>query len=380
MKAVVSKNDLVTGMSRVAGALPQRPSAMQILQNIHLAFDGDAKALRATATDLEVAAIAEIPATISEAGKITVPGKKFLESLRQLPEDEVTLIVTDRHALTLKCGKARLTIRGSNAEEYPALPIKSDAKGTLSFEIPDGISFEVAASEWKEVIRQGIIAASHDEARTYLSGANLVVKGTDGELVTTDGHRLAVCGYTVSGTADDAAVNVVVPLRVLSDISSNISGEGVVRVEVGDTQIAFTTEAGAYYSRLIAEKFPDYNKIIPKSSNHRVEANRQTLLDAVRRVRPFASARTRTVMFSIKQDSVIVSAESPEVGEGRDEVEASVHGNDLDISFNGEYLLDGLRVMTGDEIIFETGAKLDPAVITTANDKHFRYILMPQRQ
>lgn len=381
MKATVTKSDLVLGINRAAGALPQRPSSLQILQNILLEFDPSEGIIRATATDLEIAVVVEIPATVKIQGSTTLPGKKLQETIRELPEGEISLTGNDKNTMTLKCGKARAVIKGIGREEYPGLPVLSDgAKGAP--QIDGAMAFKAQASVLKNAIKKTIVAASHDEARQFLTGASLVITAKKTEFVATDGHRLAICDFkTETKLKKGDEINVIIPLRILSELSSNLPDDGIVEVQVGDTQILFVSESGIYYSRLVAEKFPDYEKIIPKSTDRKIAISRRDLIDALRCVSPFSNPRTHAVLVSIKSDRLIIKAETPEFGEGQDEVEADIKGGSaLDISFNSNYLMDGLKVLKGEDLQFEVGAKISPAVLTSEEDSGFRYILMPLRQ
>lgn len=381
MKATVTKSELLAGISRAVGALPQRPTSMQVLHNILLDCSSNADAIRLEATDMEIASIAEIPATIRKAGRMTIPGKKLLESVRELPDGEVTLTGSDNHTLTLKSGRARLIIRGTAAEDYPTLPIFEGVQSRESAPlIPGSVPFVVEAAYLKETIRRTIVAASKDENRSFLTGASLVINGERSHFVATDGHRLAVNDFTIVSKQKKLEIDVIIPLRILTELAGNLPGEGSVEVQVGETQILFKFDGGAYYSRLIAEKYPDYQKIIPKALAKKIEVSRQDFIDTLKCVSPFSNPRTHALFLSIKSDKLVVTAETPEFGEGHDEVEAEVNGTPMDISFNSHYLLDGLKALTGDKLTFELGEKISPAVLTSGSDEGYKYILMPLRQ
>lgn len=370
MKAVISRDDLIRGITRTASALPQR-SSIPALSNILLEFLQEDGALRSTATDLELAVIVDMPATIQESGALTVPGKKLLESVREMPDGEITLMSGERNTLTLKCGKARLTLRGTAREEYPSLP-------PVSVENP----FHVASGVLRDAVRKTIIAAGTDDTRTFLTGVNMVISGSETRLVATDGHRLAICDFSLSeGPHGGKAlnVNVLAPARVLSLAALDLPDDGKVQIAVTETHIVFITSGGNYYSRLIAEKFPDYEKIIPKSAELKVTLNTAAFAEALRRVNPFANPRTQAVNLMIKSDRVVVATEAPEFGEAHDEVDAKVTGGAMEISFRARYIADVLKVLKGAELTIDLGAQKLPAIFTTADDKGYRYILMPMR-
>lgn len=368
MKAIASKEDLIAGITRTAGALPQRPSSMQILQNILLTFSEEDGAIRSTATDLEMAVIVDTPATVQKGGSITVPGKKLLESIRELHDGEVSLVVGDNNRLTLKSGKTRLTLLGTGREDYPSIPaLASDSSVTVD------------ADAFRAAIRRTIIAASKDDARSFLTGVNLIVNATETRLVATDGHRLAISDFEVAKAKKSKSdINVIIPARILSEIAANVSG-GTMEIAVGETNVVFTTGVGTYYSRLIAEKFPDYKKIIPSATDRKIEISRQALSDSLRRVMPFTNLRTNAVLIAVKSDHLVITTETPEFGEAQDEVDARVIGSSMEISFNTRYIQEMLKALAGDELVIEMGAKLSPAILSSPSEKGYSYILMPLR-
>ncbi len=371
MKAVVAREDLLRGISRVAAAVPAR-SPQPLLGNIVLEFIPDqGGSVRALATDLEIAIVVETPASIKEAGAMTVPGKTLLESVRELPEGDIELMSGERHTLTLKSGKARLTLRGTPREDYPKIPL-------AAVENP----FQVASGVLRDAIRRTIVAASTDNTRTFLTGGNLVIAGSQTRLVATDGHRLAICDFPLAeGPRGGKAlnVNVLVPARILGLVAADLPDDARVQIAVTDTHIVFVTPGGTFHSRLIAEKFPDYEKIIPKASERQVEVEASAFASALRRANPFVNPRTQGVNLAIRADRIVISAESPEVGEAQDEVPAECQGGNIEINFRAPYLSDACKVLGGSKLHIELGAKIAPAVFTVAGDKSYKYILMPLR-
>lgn len=371
MKAVVSREELLRGIARVATALPAR-AAQPILTHIVLEFSPEqGGSIRALATDLEIAVSVEVPASIKEAGSMTVPGKTFLESIREMPDGDLELLSGERHALTLKAGKARLTLRGASREDYPRIPLVEPQN-----------PFIVAANVLRTAIKRTIIAASHDDTRTFLTGGNLVISGSQTRLVATDGHRLAISDFPLAeGPKGGKAlnVNVLIPSRILGIVASDLPDDARVQVAVTDTHIVFVTPGGTFHSRLIAEKFPDYEKIVPKASERTVEVDADAFAAGLRRAHPFLNPRSQGVNLAIKTDRIVISSESPEVGDAQDEVEATCSGGALEINFRAPYLADACKVLGGGTMRIEMGAKIAPAVFTNAEDKTYKYILMPLR-
>jgi DNA polymerase-3 subunit beta len=374
MKAVASKQDLVEAFTRAAGALPQRAAGIPILSSILLDFQAKESSIRATATDLEVAVIADCPATVQESGVIAVPGAKLLESVREMPDGEITVSATEKNSLTLKNGRSRLVLRGSGRDEYPGLPSVAGQK-----------TIKVDAPCFRDCIHRTIIAASRDESRSFLTGALIEWRDAAGRLVSTDGHRLAISDFDAGGAGKGKAaksaepISVIAPARILSLVAGNLAGESHLEIGFGETHIIFTTARTTYYSRLIAEKFPDYAKIIPKSSERHLKLDRARFAEVLKRVGLFTNERTSSILFSIKEDRIVFSAETPEFGEAQDEIEAAIEGSAIEVPFNVRYIQDVLKVMAGDEIEIAMGSRTAPAIFTSNRDQGYRYILMPLR-
>lgn len=374
MKAVASKQDLVEAFTRAGGALPQRAPGIPILASILLDFNDKESLIRATATDLEVAVIAECPATVHESGSIAVPGAKLLDSVREMPDGEISISTNEHNGLILKNGRARLVLMGAGRQEYPGLPSIAGQK-----------TIKVDAVRFRECVQRTIIAASRDENRSFLTGALFEWHAAAGRLVSTDIHRLAISEFDAGGAGADKAVNsgdpigVVAPTRILSLVSGNLAGESHLQIGFGETHIIFTASRATYYSRLIAEKFPDYAKIVPKASERRLKFDRARLAEVLKRVGLFTNERTSSILFSIKEDRVVFSAMTPELGEAQDEIEAVIEGTPVEVPFNVRYIQDVLKVMTGDEVEIAMSSRTSPAVFTSNRDQGYRYILMPLR-
>lgn len=371
MKAVVSREDLLRGLSRVASAVPAR-AAQPMLEHVVLEFIPDhGGAIRALATDLEIAIVSEVPASIKEAGVLTVPGKILLEGVREMPDGDLELMSGERHALTLKAGKARMTLRGASREDYPKIPL-----------VPLDNPFQVASGVLRDAIRRTIIAASSDNTRTFLTGGNLVITGSQTRLVATDGHRLAISDFPLAEGPRGGKglnVNVLVPARILGIVASDLGDDAKVRIAVTDTHIVFETPGGTFHSRLIAEKFPDYEKIIPKASERTIELETSAFAAALRRTNPFVNPRTLGVTLAVHSNRIQISAESPELGEATDEVPATCTGGSIEINFRAPYLADACKVIGGESLRIELGAKIAPAVFSSTTNKDYKYILMPLR-
>ena len=130
---------------------------------------------------------------------------------------------------------------------------------------------------------------------------------------------------------------------------------------------------------MIGAEYPDYQKIIPQAFETKVEVGREELLNAIKICSVFARETANIIKFTIKKDKIIVSANSPAVGEDNAEVEAKVSGEENEIAFNAKYLLDVLSIVNTEEMIFEMTGPLNPGVFKIKNDESFLHLIMPIR-
>jgi len=369
MNASVSKNDFMNALTKVASALPSRATSIYALQNILLEFKEGEGAIRISATDLEVSSVVDSPATVQEEGSLAVIGSKLIESIRELPDDEIILSSSEKNVLNLKSGKTRFNLRGVSREEYPTLPVLTGEK-----------SFKVSSKVLKEAIKKTIIAVSVNEARTFLTGAYFTIVDKKIRLVSTDGHRLALSDITAGEIGKEKKnVSVIIPARILLIAAAAFEPDEKITISLSETHVVFSGETGRFSGRLIVEKFPDYQKIIPKKFETSIKINRQVLLDTLRRVSVYSTGEMTPVSFNVKSGKIFLHAESPEFGDAQDEIEAEVKGPAIETNFNSKFIQDVLKVLTGDELNIEMSSKIAPALFKTDNDKEYIYILMPLR-
>ena len=230
-----------------------------------------------------------------------------------------------------------------------------------------------------------LFSISGDDTRTGLNGAHVEVVELPGgrshmRFVSTDGHRLSLAGRPYSGTWT-ADRSVLLPKKGLSELRKLVDvGDGPWRVVLSDTQAVFQRGTTAFSMRLLEGDFPDYKQVIPGGWQRRILLQRDHVMQALRRVSILASEKSHPVRFHIKDGTVIVTAKQPEAGEAREELEAQVEGQDLEIGFNARYFLDSLSVMDTDSIGIEIGDSLSPCLVRPGDgDADELFVVMPMR-
>jgi DNA polymerase-3 subunit beta len=382
MEITVAKKDLLKLATRMQG-VAEKKSTMPVLSNVLISVDG-ANAVRLAATDLYLAIAGRIPAEVNKAGSIAVPAKDLFERVKMMPDGPIHLATHENATTTLKAsGSARrYTLRGMPGDDFPPLPVPADGAPTLALDL--------------EVIQQLIsnthFSISTDETRAHLNSALFEWDGDTVRMVTTDGHRLSKMEVKVTGR--QASATMLIPLKAiqelrricddaLADAPVKDAGKDVARPQLQITQSgasAFFQGAGMTFSvKLVDAQFPPYSQVIPQNSERKVKIPRATFADALRAVSIAASERTGGVKLSMSKGTMRIMSESPESGDGFDEVPVDYAGPDLTIGFNAKYFLDVLGALDEEDVILGLSGELDPAVLRPASERQFLAVVMPMR-
>lgn len=383
MKLTVNRNELWQGIDTVLDAVPSKP-ALPVLSNILLVAEGTTLSL--SATDLDLSIRTQVPASIEKGGQITVPARTFAEIAREWPEAELSIVVeNDRLRLSgnlgdAESGEGAYSLSGMAADEFPNMPSSLDGV-SISFGESDALDANVLL----EMINKTSFAVSKDDTRPVLNGVLWRIDAEGMEMVATDGSRLACCrcALPLQVGADEEA-GVIVPPQALQQIGKLLSGyQGAVQVTLGETQLFLSTDSTHLLSRLIEGPYVDYAQVIPKDNDKNLRVVSDRLLPAVRRVSILSSSYTRQVRIALKSDSIELSAASPEIGgEAREVIPASYDGDDMEIGYNAQFLMEILRKMDAESVRFElnnnvTAALLKPNEVREGEE--YFYLLMPLR-
>ena len=324
--------------------------------------------LTISATDLEIGISSSLAVNIETEGKITIPAKNFSDLLTNLGSQKITLTL-DGKTLILKGEKINASFQTMPAEDFPKLyEEKGEELSTFK------------KTEIEENILRVVFAAAQDSGRPALSGIFLNEDKKTIDLVATDGVRLSL-QKNVFKTKEGLSKPIIVPARIIRELLSIKEDEDVVRVFVSEenNQILFAQGETTLVGRLIGAEYPDYQKIIPQSFDTKTDLNRDELLNAIKICSVFARETANVIKFTLKRERMIVSANSPAVGEDNVEIEAKTIGEENEIAFNAKYLLDVLTAVNSEELVFEMTGPLNPGVFKIKNDDSFLHLIMPIR-
>jgi DNA polymerase-3 subunit beta len=376
MDFILPKKDLLRLVARCNGVADKR-SAMPALANVHLAVANNE--LRASATDLYLGVSGTTYADVIKSGSVAVPAKDLLERIKAMPDGPVQCLVNAESQMTLKAvgSPRRYTLSGINGSEFPQLPKAASDAATLKIPL-EALALLIARTHF---------SISSDETRPNVNSGLFEWKGSVVRMVSTDGHRLSKMDLTVA--ASDASLSMLLPLKAVNELKrlcEEAKGDKATNGKVSITHSgpnAFFDIAGMTFSvKLVDAQVPPYEQVIPATSDHSVRAPRLALRDALKAVSLAASDRTGAVKLSFATNTLRIVSESPETGNGFDELAIDYSGPELTVGFNAKYILDALDAISNDEVNFSVSGELDPAVVKPASEEDgqsYTAVLMPMR-
>lgn len=367
MKLTIAKDQLINGLQAVQNIVGSR-TTLPILSNVLLRAEGDR--IELTATDLDVTIQCSVAAAVTRTGATTLPVKRLFGIIRELPAAEIELEVDEKNVCSLRAGPAFYKINGIAAEEFPPLP-----------KFPEVASVTLPQEKIKGMLRRTSIAMSTDETRYVLNGVFMRIEEVKVTMVATDGRRLAMVDEEMDG-AQGTKGEFIIPTKACIELNRLLQPKGEVQIRFNTNQIAFTMKDESGFSVLLISKlvegnYPNYRQVIPAESKERIALMRDELLQALHRAEYMTNDKQNSVKLAFTKNNLTISANAPEVGEGRESIAINYKGADLSIAFNPAYLMEPLKVLDTDEVFLELSDELSPGVVKINGP--FLYVLMPMR-
>lgn len=380
MKFRCERDSLVEVLATAGRAVGTRSSAQMVLSGLRIESLGNH--LSVIGTDLDLTVHVSTEAIGITDGVCVAPAKLLVDIVRSLEPGAVT-IESEGEKIEIGAARSRFSLRTFPVADFPSLPEPPEPATSLP------------ATGLAGALRQVVRAASGDDARPLLTGVLIAPEGTGVRMVATDSYRLAL--RDIEGS--DAFVGtsqILVPARALAELqrlsvlgSASKSGETgaddagddgtTVGLSIGDHDVTFSVGDVKVSTRLLDGTYPDYRQLIPAEYPNRLHVGKDSLLDALRRVRLLVRDNTTPVRLSMRHGGVDLTVVSQEVGDASETVDADFEGEDLTIAFNPTYLIDGVEAVAGDEVLLETVDATKPATVRAAEETDFRYLLMPVR-
>jgi DNA polymerase-3 subunit beta len=373
MEFKVNSKELEKLLSKIIPAVPTR-TPMPILENF--LFEVKDGQLTIYATDLEISLKSSLNIVAEENIKIVVPARLLNDVVRSLKDTTIHFKLMANKKINIITDMGKYTISYLDADEFPEIPsVESDKNAKEINEVL------INGMELRQAFDKCAFAMSKEEMRPAMMGTLFEFTDDGLRLVTTDGHRLV----NMLKKNIKAAFNqqYVVPERAVS-VLSKILDEKDVKIHLTKTYVSFKLNDIELITRLIAQKYPDYSSVIPLENEFQMKVNTKDIHDSIKRMMLFSTSSTRRVKFSIKKDSLEISAEDLDIGaSGEEKVVCEYQGDDLEIGFNSAYVNDVLgHLTTEEEIIFKLHSPTKAVVIEPVQKKEnldLMMLLMPVR-
>ncbi len=360
------QHQLLRGVQTVARAISPRAS-MPILGNVLLEASEDR--VKLAATDLELGIESYVEATVAEDGAVTLPARILTDIVSNLPEGDVEIRVPEGESrATITCEKVRFEVLGLPAADFPVLP---SSDGDVLVRLDAGLL--------RTMIRQTSFAVSTDETRPFLTGVYLVLEGETGQLVATDGGRLALRRAKIP-SPEGGKITAIVPGKTMSELVRALGCvEGEVTIASHENQVLFALPGMRFISRLIAGQFPNYEQVIPKEYKQRIRVGTERLLRAVRRASITARDSANVVRLSASDGTLTITSNTPDVGTAEEQVGVEVEGDAVPVAFNAKFLMDALGNIDAAEVFFDLTGPLSPGALRPVEHPDYVYVLAPVR-
>jgi DNA polymerase-3 subunit beta len=364
MKLSAAREEILAPLQSVIGVVERRQT-MPVLANVLLSARDNR--LSITGTDLEVELVASSQVNVQQGGDITVPGRKMLDIFRSLADGANVTLSTEGERVSLRAGRSRFTLSSLPASEFPVVEeINAQQRLTL------------AQGELRRLVDKTHFSMAQQDVRYYLNGLLLETSGKTLRAVATDGHRLALCEMETEGRAKTDQ-QVIVPRKGVLELQRILGVEGSVELAIGTNHVRAQIGDIRFTSKLIDGRFPEYGRVIPANPQRVVEADRELLRQALQRTAILSNEKYRGIRLTVKSGLLTLQAHNPEQEEAEDQIEVSYEGEEVEIGFNVNYLLDALSAIESEKVQIGLTDSNSSCLIHAPGIVHTRYVVMPMR-
>jgi len=364
MNINVKRDDLLKSLQSIIGVV-ERKQTMPILANVLISVDNNK--LSITATDLEVELISTLNAKSDDTGSFTAPGRKLLDICRALPTNVDISISYDDKKIILSSGKSRFNLAALPENEFPVIK-----------NIEQNESINIDQKELKRIIDKTHFSMAQQDVRYYLNGLLLEVESDNIRAVATDGHRLAT-STTKHKHAQDTKKQVIVPRKGVIELQRLLDNEGEIKIDLGSNHIQAKFQDVCFTSKLIDGRFPEYGRVIPSDTSNQLIADKEGLKTALQRTAILSNEKYRGIRLTIKKNSLTIQAHNPEQEEAEESLEIKYDGNEIEIGFNVNYLIDALNSIESESALLSLVDNNSSCLIMDTKEDRSKFVIMPMR-
>ena len=342
MNFIVSSSYLLKNLNAISGVITSNP-VVPILDNV--LFEIENGNLLITASDLQTSVMVEIQVESKGDGSIAIPAKILIDTLKNLPEQPVTFSIDDEnYNIEINSDNGRYKLAGENATDFPKVP-----------QVTDGYSIDLSSELLSNAISNTIFSTSTDELRPAMTGIFLKLSTSSCTFVSTDGHRLVkYVRSDISG--DEIDHEMILPRKSLNLLKSTLPSDksSDVKLEFNASNAFFSFDNVKMVCRLIDERYPDYENVIPLDNSNNIVIDKSEVLSSLKRISIYANKTTNQVRFKISGGEILISAEDLDFSnEANERISCEHDGADIEIGFNAKFLIEILSNLNSTRVTFK---------------------------
>lgn len=362
MKFSISSTDLLKHLQITAGAISNNP-VLPILEDF--LFDIQGNDMYITGSSLETTITTKADVRSDKNGKIAIPARILMDTLKALPTQPITFNVdeeTNNIELTSSYGKYKLA--GENGDDFPETPAEENTE-----------SVSTSQSGLLSAINNTLFATSNDELRLAMTGVFFEIDFNKIKLIATDAHKLVK--HTILDVTGEVSTSFIVPKKSLQLLKGALGETDNVSISFNNTNAFFTIGETKLICRLIDKKYPDYNAVIPVDNPNKLMVNKNDLLSSLKRIAIYANKTTNQVILNINDLSIKISAQDLDFSnEANEEIECTYEGEDMTIAFNAKFIVEMLAVLDTDEVVLNMSKPNSAGILTPIKQKEGEDVFM----
>lgn len=363
MNVVVKTNAFLESLQAM---VVSQKSLIPILANVLLRASDDT--LTVISTDLDISVECKIVVDIIEEGSVTLPFKKLLDIVREMPEDDISIKVNDGYYTNIASGKSFFSISGLPEDDYPNIPSITGDK-----------YFSILSSVLKRMIRKIAFSVAVDDSRQALNGGCLSVEGSEVKITATDGYIFSYAKHILLSPVNQDMC-VIIPNKTLTEIMKVLKDESIIDVYLSNNQIMLNFDDIVFTSRLLDGSFPDYKSLIPNITQDNVlHIDKNALLNTCRRVSIMNTADIDVFNICISANTIEITTITPGMGEAKESItDIDYKGENLSVKFKSKHTINVLKNIDVEEIDMFFVSELKAGVINIKSEtEEYFYFIVP---
>lgn len=353
MKITISRQDLLDTVNKVKSVVSAK-SALPILS--HILIETGPSQVRLAATDLKTTIETTVDCSVEKQGAVTVSAQRISSMLAEMPNDDITLHLTENNIIDIRCGKIQTRLFSLTAEEFPP------ARGF------DGIdSFNIQEDTLKRLFEKCSFAICTDQARYNLTGMLFELHRGRLTVVATDGRRMSLA-VELENLPMEVDAKVIIPSKAIHELERLLGGDGQCQVVLDESHAAFSFGRTRVVTALIEGNFPNYEMVVPKKHDKEAVLDTPRFTEAMRRTRTMTNDKFNSVRIGLIDGMMTLKVVTPEVGEYDESLPADYSGENIEIAFNPDFVLDVLKHCETDKVCLLLKDAQSPGVLKPYSD------------